>query len=127
MSNWVDDMISDKHIRIARLLVVSFCSNYNSSDNKIKSNAIIQKLRERGFSIGDAELRDIIGYIRRNDLCSPGFILSDNNGYWYSENENEMQKVWQSNHGRALEIMANFAPLHKRFKHLISEQNSIFK
>ena len=36
--NWVDDMISDKHIRIARLLVVSFCTNYNNADSKIKSN-----------------------------------------------------------------------------------------
>lgn len=124
--NCAPEIISVKHKRIAGLLMLSFRTNYNSCTNKIKSNAIIVKLRERGYSVNDAELREIIGHIRRNDLCSPGFILSDNNGYWYSENEIEMQKVWESNHGRAIEIMSNFAPLHKRFKHLISEQNSIF-
>jgi hypothetical protein len=127
MSSWVDDMISEKHIRAARLLVVSLTTNYNSAERKIKSNEIVVKLRERGFAIGDAELRQIIGYIRRNDLCAPGFILSDQGGYWFSTDEKEMQKVWESNHGRAIEIMSNFAPLHKRFKHLLSNQNSLFQ
>lgn len=122
----VENIISDKQKRIAGLLMLSFRTNYNSSFLKIKSNAIVAKLRERGYGCTDAELREIIGHIRRNDLCSPGFILSDNGGYWYSEDEEEMQKVWQSNHGRAIEIMSNFAPLHKRFKHLINERNSIF-
>ncbi len=127
MRTWVDDMISEKHIRAARLLVVSLTSNYNSAERKIKSNEIVVKLRERGFAIGDAELRQIIGYIRRNDLCAPGFILSDSGGYWYSTDEKEMQRVWESNHGRAIEIMSNFAPLHKRFKHLLSNQNTLFQ
>jgi hypothetical protein len=127
MRTWVDDMISEKHIRAARLLVVSLTSNYNSAERKIKSNEIVVKLRERGFAIGDAELRQIIGYIRRNDLCAPGFILSDQGGYWYSTDENEMKKVWESNHGRAIEIMTNFQPLHKRFKHLLSNQNTLFQ
>jgi hypothetical protein len=127
MRTWVDDMISEKHIRAARLLVVSLTSNYNSAERKIKSNEIVVKLRERGFAIGDAELRQIIGYIRRNDLCAPGFILSDQGGYWFSTDEKEMQRVWESNHGRAIEIMSNFAPLHKRFKHLLSNQNSLFQ
>jgi hypothetical protein len=124
--SWVKDMISDKHIRIARLLILSLKTNYNSQDYKIKSHEVIVKLRERGFSICDAELRQIIGFIRRNDLCNPGFILSDNGGYWYSEDENEMETVWQSNHGRAIEIIKNFKPLYKRFKHLMNEQNSLF-
>jgi hypothetical protein len=127
MRTWVDDMISEKHIRAARLLVVSLTSNYNSAERKIKSNEIVVKLRERGFAIGDAELRQIIGWIRRNDLCAPGFILSDQGGYWFSTDEKEMQRVWESNHGRAIEIMSNFAPLHKRFKHLLSNQNSLFQ
>lgn len=127
MRTWVDDMISEKHIRAARLLVVSLTTNYNSAERKIKSNEIVVKLRERGFAIGDAELRQIIGWIRRNDLCAPGFILSDQGGYWFSTDEKEMQRVWESNHGRAIEIMSNFAPLHKRFKHLLSNQNSLFQ
>ena len=109
----VTEFISEKQQRIAGLLIRSFRTNYNSSATKIKSNAIIQKLRDRNFSCGDAELREIIGHIRRNDLCSPGFILSDTGGYWYSEDETEMIKVWESNYGRAIEIMTNFQPLHK--------------
>lgn len=121
-----DNDISDKHKKIAGLLMLSFRTNYNSCERKIKSNLIIEGLRSRNYSVGDAELREIIGHIRRNDLCSPGFILSDREGYWYSENEMEMQRVWESEHGRALNIMRNFQPLHKRFKHLISEKDSIF-
>ena len=98
--NWVQEMISEKHQRIAGLLIRSFRTNYNSADTKIKSNAIIEKLRERNMGIGDAELREIIGHIRRNDLCSPGFILSDNGGYWYSENE-ELSIVTGKQIGRA--------------------------
>lgn len=124
--NWQQEMISEKQQRIAGLLIRSFRTNYNSANSKIKSGDIINKLSERGFACGDAELREIIGHIRRNDLCSPGFILSDNGGYWYSEDEQDMQRVWESNHGRAIEIMTNFAPLHKRFKHLLSTKNSLF-
>ena len=124
--NLVETISSEKQRRVVDLLIRSFTSNYNSSEKKIKSSEIVTKLRERGFSVGDVELREIIGYIRRNDLCAPGFILSDNGGYWFSTDEKEMQKVWESNHGRAIEIMMNFAPLNKRFKHLISEKNSLF-
>lgn len=120
------EVISEKHQRIAGLLIRSFRANYNCADLKIKSNLIIVRLRERGFNINDAELREVIGHIRRNDICSPGFILSDNTGYWYSEKEEEMKKVWECEHGRALKIMLNFSPLHRRFKHLINQQNSLF-
>jgi hypothetical protein len=121
------ETISEKQQRIAGMLMHGFRVNHNSAAKKIKASLIISRLRERGCNIGDAELRDIIGHIRRNDLCSPGFILSDNGGYWYSEDRNEMELVWKSQYGRAIEIMKNFQPLHKRFKHLVSEENSIFK
>lgn len=120
------ETISDKHQKIAGLLIRSFRTNYNSADNKIKSDTIIGHLKDRGYRINDAELRTIIGHIRRNDLCSPGFILSDNSGYWFSEDANDMQQVWKSQYGRAVEIMKNFQPLHRRFKHLTSEIDSMF-
>lgn len=119
-------MLNTKQQQIAGLLILSFRMNYNNYERKIKSNEIVNRLRERCYSCNDAELREIIGHIRRNDLCGPGFILSDNTGYWYSEDEKEMERVWNSNHSRALEIMNNFAPLSRRFKHLISEKNSLF-
>ncbi len=120
------ETISEKHQQMAGMLIRGFRLNHNSAANKIKASVIIARLKDRGHSINDAELRQIIGYIRRNDLCSPGFILSDNNGYWYSDDKDEMQQVWKSQYGRALEIMKNFQPLHKRFKHLVNEENSMF-
>ena len=119
-------LTSEKHERVVNLLVKSFRANYNDADHKIKSVEIIEKLKVRNYRVHDAEIRELIGFIRRNDLCAPGFILSDHEGYWYSEDENEMKKVWESQHGRAIEIMTNFAPLHKRFKHLITGKNSLF-
>lgn len=88
---------------------------------------IIEKLKLRNYIVGEAELRQLFGHIRRNDLAKPGFILSDNEGYWYSEDTIEMQRVWESQYGRAVEIMTNFAPLHRRFKHLITDKNSLFQ
>ena len=118
--------LSEKQQRIARLLIVSLRTNYSASDQKIKSTEIIKAVRARGFTLHDAELRQIIGYIRRQDLCAPGFILSDGGGYWYSEDENEMQQVWASEYGRALNILHNFKPLHRRFKHLQGLANNLF-
>lgn len=120
------ETISDKHQIIAGQVIRGFRINHNGADKKIKSADIIAGLKRRGYIIGDAELRQIIGHIRRNDLCSPGFILSDSNGYWLSEDAIDMQQVWKSQYGRAVEIMKNFQPLHKRFKHLVSEEQSMF-
>lgn len=120
------ETISEKHQMIAGQVILGFRTNHNGADKKIKSTDILTGLRRRGYSINDAELRQVIGHIRRNDLCSPGFILSDNSGYWYSESPEDMQQVWKSQYGRAVEIMKNFQPLHKRFKHLVSEKDSMF-
>ncbi len=46
--NWVDDMISEKHKRIAGLLMVSFRTNYNNAGNIIISNSIIVIAANRG-------------------------------------------------------------------------------
>ena len=123
----ITETISEKHQMIAGQVIRGFITNHNGADKKIKSVDIITGLQRRGYNIGDAELRQVIGHIRRNDLCSPGFILSDNSGYWYSEDAGEMELVWKSQYGRAIEIMKNFQPLHKRFKHLVSEIDSMFK
>lgn len=120
------ESISDKQQMIAGQVILGFRVNHNGADKKIKSADIIAGLKRRSYNIGDAELRQIIGHIRRNDLCSPGFILSDNSGYWYSESPDDMQQVWKSQYSRAIEIMKNFQPLNKRFKHLLSEQDSMF-
>jgi hypothetical protein len=107
--------LSEIEHKAARIICNSFRMNYNSSRKKIKSDLLISKLKERGYDFSDSDLRRILAFIRRNNLVKPGFILSDNNGYWYSEDFNEMKKVWQSQYGRAIEIMTNFKPLHDMF------------
>jgi hypothetical protein len=117
---------NEKQERAVRLLVLSFKQNHNNGNKKIKAAEIIEKLKTRNYNISDAELRQLFAFIRRHDLAAPGFILSDNEGYWYSEDEAEMQRVWKSQYNRAIEIMTNFAPLHKRFKHLLTDKDSLF-
>ncbi len=118
--------LTEMQKRIAGLLMLSFRTNYNSSKRKIKSSAILAKISARGITIGDSELRQIIGHIRRNDMLQPGFILSDNCGYWYSEDASEMERIWTAERRRAINIMANFQPLNARFKHLQNAENDMF-
>ena len=117
--------LSPEQIRAAGLIILSMKNKYNSDKMKIKAKEIIIRLDGRGYKIHDADLRRIIGHIRRNDMCSPGFILSDNGGYWYSEETKDLKKVWETEYGRALAILKNFSPLRKRFKHLISKEQVI--
>ena len=119
--------LNEDQKKVAGLIMLSMRTKYNNDKLKIKSKEMILKITDRGYKIGDAELRKIIGFIRRNDMCSPGFILADNAGYWYSEETEDLKRVWESEYGRALAILKNFSPLRRRFKHLISEeQGTIF-
>jgi hypothetical protein len=107
--------LKEKEAKVVGLICKSFRLNYNNRLSKITSDSIVKKLRAKGHDINGASLRNILAYIRRNNLMQPGFILSDNLGYWYSENFEEMRRVWKSQYGRAIEIMTNFKPLHEMF------------
>lgn len=107
--------LKEKEAKVVALVCKSFRLNYNNRLSKITSDSIVKKLKEKGHDISGASLRNVLAYVRRNNLMHPGFILSDNNGYWYSENLDEMKMVWRRQYGRALEIMTNFKPLHEMF------------
>jgi len=119
------EFLSEKHQRIAGLIMHSLKLNHGSQEAKIKSGEILQHIRLRGYKIGDSELRQIIGHIRRNDICGPGFILADNGGYWYSESLDEMADVYKTEFSRALNVMLNFKPLRRRIKHLINQKDAM--
>jgi hypothetical protein len=110
-------LLSEQEQKAVAIICNSFRMNYNNAGRKIKikSAEVVKKLKERGHDLNDADLRNILAFIRRNHLLKPGFILSDNGGYWYSENLDEMKRVWESQYGRVREIMANFKPLHDMF------------
>jgi len=114
-------------MRIAGLMIRSLKMLHNTADTKIKTDEILTELIRRNLKCTGVELREVIGHIRRNDLCSPGFILGDTDGYWYSENLDEMKEVYDSIFGRAKRMLQNFTPLRKRIRHLINETESIFE
>lgn len=69
-------------------LIDLFKSRFNG-----KSNATFRKniLKNYGLNYSDRTLRNYIQYIRKNDLCGVGFILSSvEKGYWYTEDFTEM-------------------------------------
>lgn len=119
----VATILNDRDLRIAKLVCNSFRLNYNG--NKIKSSEIINALAIRNIKITDASFREILGVIRENDMCYPGFIVSDNTGYWYTENIEEMKRFWDSQHGRVCSIMKNISALYRRLK-IPANQIAIF-
>ncbi len=103
--------------KIAALLIVSFRTNYNHQDLQITNDVIVRKVKERGYKFSGAKLRAILGTIRHHDMAAPGFIVSDNGGYWYTEDVAEMLEFWNSQRGRVIEIMKNVHPLYRLFKY----------
>ncbi len=108
--------LGDTDKKIAGLLILSFRTNYNSADRKIKNDTIVKKVIERGYKFSGAKLRSLLGVIRHNHLARPGFIVSDNEGYWYTEKREELEEFWESQRGRVLEIMKNVHPLYELLK-----------
>lgn len=112
--------LSPDELKLINLICKSLVVNYNSVNNKIKSAEIILKLSERGIIVKDEDVRSVIRWVKRNDYVSPGFILTSSTGFWYSEDEKEMEQVYRSEWGRAIEVLTNIKPLYRRFKHLHS-------
>lgn len=108
--------LSTNDLNVARLLIKSFKVNYNNPGAKITNDVVVKKVKERGYRFSGAKFRSILGTIRHHNLAAPGFIVSDNNGYWYTEQVSEMQDFWKSQRGRVIEIMKNVHPLYELFK-----------
>jgi hypothetical protein len=106
-------------------IILSMRTRHNNEKCKIKSDDIVREIRNRGYAMDGGQLREIMGHIRRNDLVSPGFILSDNGGYWYSEDLKEMEKAWESELSRAKSILNNFMPLKKRVRSLNNQKGAM--
>lgn len=119
------ELVNEKTMRVAGWIMRSLILQHNNQETKIKSDDMVKAIRNGGYRMDGAELREIIGHIRRNDLCRPGFIVSDNGGYWYTEKVEEMEKAWQTEFNRARNILKNFNPLRRRVKHLISEKTAM--
>ena len=47
-------------------------------------------------NINESKLRDIINYIRRENICKTGEIVSSSKGYWITDDKDEIVKYLQS-------------------------------
>jgi hypothetical protein len=116
--------LSEKHRAILKAIVTLFHERFNGPENIAQSPAIVEVLRSQGHRINDASFRGYLGIIRRHDSCTKylkkyhgiiqhAFIVSNNEGYFWTEDLEEMKAFWKSQHGRVKEIMTNVKPLYK--------------
>ena len=84
-----------------------------------KQNAVFRKdlLKKYNLGYSDRLLRQYIQYIRQNDLCGKGFILSNvKNGYWYTEDEGEMKHFITQELGRMATQFESLEKLQLRLR-----------
>lgn len=99
--------------------IKAFFQRYPGREYRIKSEYLRLKLQDIAGApraLLDMELQNALGFMRREDMLAPGFILSDNKGYWYSEDEEEQMDTWQTQMDRATCMLKNFAPIYRRYK-----------
>jgi hypothetical protein len=118
--------LPEKDRKLLAAIIILFYKKINGYGNRLVSGKVLELLREEGHDINDAHFRDILGIIRRDDSCTKylkkyhqvvqhAFIVSSNEGYWWTEDLKEMKTFWESQHGRVCEIMSNSKPLYKLF------------
>lgn len=72
--------------------------------NAVTSSQICQSLRRKGFKIDGPRLRKVMNHIRINGLV--GCVIAKSEGYWVSDDTNEIREYIQSLEERASSIMA---------------------
>jgi hypothetical protein len=119
--------LNDKERALLKAIIELFYEEVNGYPKKITSDQVLFRLAERGHDITDATFRRYLGLIRENNSCRKylkkykgqqdpwAFILSSNEGYWWSEETAEMRAFWESMHGRAIAILTNVKPLYILF------------
>ena len=100
---------------IAKLMDV-FKNHFNDKNRAIKTEALLSFLRyEHNVKTNDRKLRAALGFIRRNDMLNPGFIVSDvNTGYWFSNDTAEHREFINDQLNRMSNQFDNIKELHKR-------------
>jgi len=99
--------LNDTEKGMIRPICDSFNLNHNSSDRKISADEIVKRMKKAGYPFNERVLRKIIGYVRYNNLLAPYFILSDRDGYWLSDNHQEIERFYHSLRKLALSILSN--------------------
>lgn len=81
-----------------------------------KTEFVLYSLRmNKGITISPQTFRKHLGLIRKYDLASPGFIVSNVNlGYWLTEDKEEMNDYLQQELNRMSNQFANVEALRTR-------------
>lgn len=118
--------LSDTQSALVKDMIILFYEKYNGQSNAVIRERIVNILKSKGHRINERSFRAFLEWVRRYDICrkyllkyhnrvNPAFIVSSNDGYWWTEDVEEMRAFWESQHGRVCEIMKNAHPLYKLF------------
>ncbi|RYD92968.1 MAG: hypothetical protein EOP50_11895 [Sphingobacteriales bacterium] len=118
--------LSDQERSLLRAIVELFFEEVNGYAKKITNDQVLFRLAERGHHIEGAAFRRYLAIIRRHNSCRKyllqyqqrdawAFIISSNEGYWWSEDLNELREFWESMHERGKSIMMSVKPLYLLF------------
>ncbi|WP_432714394.1 hypothetical protein [Pedobacter sp.] len=113
-------------------LMSVFKDRYSGKAKAVKTADLLFHLKASGKGIISPQtLRELLGYIRHNDLLSPGFIVSNVNiGYWLSFEKEELSGYLDQELNRMSNQFQNLQLLHQRTKYgqktALKTQQSLF-
>lgn len=91
-----------------------FTTTFNHVTRAVKTNDLLKRLSVKCLP---QTFRDILGEIRRNGALKKGFIVSDVHlGYWYTEDQQELNDFLQRQLNRIANQYANIQHLHNSLK-----------
>ncbi len=113
----MENSLKEKDIQLVEIVIGLFKSLYHGNDNAVKTGQLIFDINKTGVTASGQTLRHVIGHIRREDLLSPNYIISDvNTGYWLSSDEREMNDFIDKQMNRMTNQFQNLKRLHHRIR-----------
>ena len=91
--------LTDYELSLVNVVILGM--KLRTINNPIKSESIVQAMKEKGYKITGERLRKIINYIRSNSLLP---IIGTSRGYYTSNDKDEILKQINSLNERANSI-----------------------
>jgi hypothetical protein len=111
--------LDSQKLSYVQSLLTVFRERYSGKDKAVKTADLLFHLKASGkCNLSPQTLRELIGYIRQNDLLAPGFIISNvNNGYWLSLDKAELDGFIDQELNRMSNQFGNIEMLHQRIRY----------
>lgn len=95
--------LTESELKLVPLFVKGF-EKHRGKENAITNRQIREKLLEtRGIKLNEVTVRNIINHIRRFNLVR--VLVASSNGYWVSDDKEELRQYSNSLRGRGGEIL----------------------